>query len=204
METSKERHSRGLHDLLLRFRCLLVLLARLETKRTIVQCGSFFDSIFSSFASLVFSFSVSDRVSKSKFLFPFSFSSHEHLPWFVYVWDAPESPLSHGATFKVGDGLTVDRHCFLFCLYFFLYFSRKLTFFSRPFFFLFLFSFWWCFYILLSLSSLSLLSLSYLGICLILRTTPPQFPPPPLFFEICFFVSGGTRWMEEEELAFNP
>ena len=60
--------------------------------------------------------SVSDRVSKSKFLFPFSFSSHERLPWFKHVWDAPESPLSRGATFKVGDGLTVDRHCFLFCL----------------------------------------------------------------------------------------
>ena len=130
METSKERHSRGLHDLLLRFRCLLVLLARLETKRTIVQCGSFFDSIFSSFASLVFSFSVSDRVSKSKFLFRFSFSSHEHLPWFVYVWDAPESPLSHGATFKVGDGLTVDRHCFLLWLYFFYIFRENLRFFS--------------------------------------------------------------------------
>ena len=129
METSKERHSRGLHDLLLRFRCLLVLLARLETKRTIVQCGSFFDSIFSSFASLVFSFSVSDRVSKSKFLFRFSFSSHEHLPWFVYVWDAPESPLSHGATFKVGDGLTVDRHCFLLWLYFFYIFRENLRFF---------------------------------------------------------------------------
>ena len=24
-----------------------------------------------------------------------------------------EAPLSHGATFKVGDGMTVDRHCFL-------------------------------------------------------------------------------------------
>ena len=54
------------------------------------------------------------------------------------------------------------------------------------------------------LSSLSLLSLSYLEICSMVPL-PPQFPPPPLFFEICSFVSGGTRWMEEEEKqAFNP
>ena len=32
---------------------------------------------------------VPDRVSKSKFLFSFSFSSHERLPWFKHVWDAP-------------------------------------------------------------------------------------------------------------------
>ena len=33
METSEERHSRGMHDLLFRLLSLLVLLARLETKR---------------------------------------------------------------------------------------------------------------------------------------------------------------------------
>ena len=49
-------------------------------EETIFQRGSFFDSIFSSSASLVFSFSISDRISKSKFLSPFSFSSHERLP----------------------------------------------------------------------------------------------------------------------------
>ena len=85
METSEERHSRGLHDLLLRFRCLLVLLARLETKRRSFNADLFSTRFFPPLRRSFFSFSVSDRVSKSKFLFPFSFSSHERLPWFKYV-----------------------------------------------------------------------------------------------------------------------
>ena len=115
--------------------------------------------------------------------------------------------------FKAGDVLTVNRHCFLFCLYYFYIFQENLRFFFllvvSIFFLLFPFLFLmlcFCFLIWMVLSLLFLfLSLSYLGICLMLRTTPPQFPPPPLFFEICSFVRGGTRWMEEEEKrAFNP
>ena len=52
---------------------------------TIFQTLNFVRLDFSIFFLLVFCFSVSDRVSKSKFLFPFSFSSHERLPWFKHV-----------------------------------------------------------------------------------------------------------------------
>ena len=100
----------------------------------------------------------------------------------------------------VGDGLTVNRHCFLFCFYFFNIFQENLRFFFPLVVSIFFFFFdvglgFWS-----GCSSLapSLLSLSYLEICSMVPS-PPQFLPPPLFFEICSFVSGGTRWMEEEE-----
>ena len=200
MEANEKRHSRSMQDLLLRLLSLLVLLARLETKRRSFNADLFSTRFFPPLRRSFFCFSVSDHVSKSKFLFPFSFSSHERLPWFKHVWDAPESPLSHGATFKVGDGLTVDRHCFLSCLYFFYIFRENLRFFpvvsilfSFPSLFLMVFL-----YFALSLFSLLFLSLRYLEICLMVPL-PPQFLPPRLFFEICFFVSGEMRWMKEEE-----
>ena len=96
------------------------------------------------------------------------------------------------------DWRSIDTAFYFVCIFFYI-FQENLRFFfflvMSIFFFFFLFSFW-C--LNPPLSSLSLLSLSYLEICLMLPP-PPQFPPPPLFFEICSFVSGGTRWMKEEE-----
>ena len=101
--------------------------------------------------------------------------------------------------------------CYFVCI-FLIFFKKTYVFFPsfRFFFFFFSFSLFDVVVLFFDLDPplfspyLSLLSLSYLGICLMVPP-PPQFPPPPLFFEICSFVSGGTRWMvEEEEEAYNP
>ena len=90
----------------------------------------------------------------------------------------------------------IDTACYFVCIIFIFFEKTYVFFLSRHVIFFPLFSFWWCFY--------SVPSLSYLEICLMVPS-PPQFPPPPLFFEICSFVSGGTKRMEEEEEeAFNP
>ena len=200
METSEERHSWCLHDRLLRLLSLLVLLASLETKRR-------------SFNADLFSTRFFPPLRRSFFLFPFPIVFRSRNFFFVFLsllmstylgLNMSETRLnllflmvllSRSET----DWRSIDTAFYSVCK-FFIFFEKTYVFFSSI-----LFSFPSLFlmlvlYFALSLFSLSLsfLSLRYLEICLMLWT-PPQFPPPPLFFEICFFVSGGTRWMEEEE-----
>ena len=160
METSKERHSRGLHDLLLRFRCLLVLLARLETKRR-------------SFNADLFSTRFFPPLRRSFFLFPFPIVFRSRNFFFVFLSLLMSTYLglymsetrlnllflmvllSRSET----DWRSIDTAFYCDCI-FFIFFEKTYVFFpSYPFFFLFLFSFWCCFYILLSLSSLFSFSL---------------------------------------------
>ena len=194
METSKERHSRGLHDLLLRFRCLLVLLARLETKRR-------------SFNADLFSTRFFPPLRRSFFLFPFPIVFRSRNFFFVFLSLLMSTYLglymsetrlnllflmvllSRSET----DWRSIDTAFYFVCTFFYI-FQENLRFFPVHSFF-FSFSLFDGVFIFCSLSLLFLFSLwvtwrsTYLMV-----PSPPQFPPPPLFFEIlCTFVSGWTR-----------
>ena len=195
METSKEGRPRGISGLLLCLLRLVMLLARSEAEGRSFNAELFSTRFFFHllYLSLVF------------FLpFPIVFRNGNFFFLFLSLLMSAYLGLNMSETrlnllFLMvllsrleTDWWSIDTACYFVCI--FLYFSRKLTFFFFPvmsfFFPLFLFSFWWCFY--------SVPSLSYLEICLMVPS-PPQFPPPPLFFEICSLVSGWTRWMKEEE-----
>ena len=188
----------------------IVQLARLETKGRSFKRGSFSTQFifFLRLRRLFFLFPFPIVFGSRNFFLFFSFSSRERFPWFKHAGDMPESLLSHDANFKVEGGLTVDRHCLLFWLFFFFPISFSFFFFVSVLFF-FLFSFWWWWSRFWSgcISSLlfsSLFSLSYLETCSMVPP-PPQFPPPPLLVEICSLVSGWTMWIVgEEEEVFNP
>jgi len=73
-ETNKEHRPRGMSDLLPRLRFLVVLLASPRRRDDRSTLNFFQLDFYPSSASLIFSSSVPDRVWKSKFLYPFSFS----------------------------------------------------------------------------------------------------------------------------------
>ena len=159
MEAREERHSWGMHDLLIGLLSLLVLLARLETKRRSFNADlfstRFFPPLRRSFFFPRFQSCFEVEISFS-FFFLFSWALTLVCICLRRAWIS-----SFSWCYFQGRRRTDGRSTLLFILFvFFLYFSRKLTFFflSRHvhffYFFPLLFLMWSCFLIWILLSSL--------------------------------------------------
>ena len=159
METNNECRAWDISNLLLRLRFFPGTTCESRDEETIVQCGSFSTRFFP--FSLRFFF----------FPFPIVFRSRNFFFFFLSLFVSAFLSLNMSETrlnlffllwccFQDWDGLTVNRHCFLFCLYFFYIFQENLRFFFRCFHFFsfpFLFLTVFLFLIWMLLSSLSLL-----------------------------------------------
>ena len=211
MDTSEERRTRGMSDLLLCLLIIMVLLVRSVAKGRSFKRWTFFDSIF-----FLLLFVAQFLFFRSRSCLEIEISLSFFLSHFVKVlFSLNMSETRLNLLFLMMLLSKLEANCwsidtaFYFVCNFFIFFKKTYVFFSVvSIFFSFPSLFLMVFVFDLDaplFSFSSLLSLSYLEICLMLRTTPPQFPPPPLLVEICSLVSGWTMWiLEDKDWAYNP